>query len=371
MSQRRLPTLHEPLRRLGLTPRLALTLAIGAAGMFLARWSHFPGGAITGVLIITGAARLLGAPLADPPAWLKSLGRILLGLALGTRVTPATITAIVNSFGPVMLMIAMMMGLGVIIAYAMQRYARMPLVTALCSSAPGGLSAMVVVSEELGGEGAVVASMQLVRFFTVQMIVPVVVRARFPMSAAAAPLGATAAPEDILWRLGVLLIAGVLVGLLADRYKVPSGSLLAGMILGAVLNPLWLRLPGVPSGWQLVSQVIIGAGVGVTLTRAALRTFRPYALPGLLMTAGLIVSGLALGWALDLVTELDLVTSIVGSAPGGADTMIILASELGADPQLVAAMHTARLLLIVLLMPVLVRLMSGRRAAQPQVAQSS
>jgi membrane AbrB-like protein len=76
------------------------------------------------------------------------------------------------------------------------------------------------------------------------------------------------------------------------------------------------------------------------------------------MTVFLILSGLALGWFLSLVSNVDLVTCIVGCAPGGADTMIIMASDLGADVQLVAAMHVARMVLLMVLLPSTVRAVS-------------
>jgi membrane AbrB-like protein len=166
----------------------------------------------------------------------------------------------------------------------------------------------------------------------------------------------------------LLTVIGLLVGFGAERLRLPAGGMLGGMLAAALLNPLWLRLPGLPGVYSLVAQLVIGVGVGATLTRAALRDFRPYALSGILMTACLILMALGLGWALTQVSSLDLVTAIVGSAPGGADTMVLLASDLDADPQLVAAMHVSRLILIMLAMPLLIRTSSQRGAPQPEVA---
>jgi membrane AbrB-like protein len=221
---------------------------------------------------------------------------------------------------------------------------------------------MVVLADDMAGAGAVVASMHLVRYVAVQLTVPVFVRARFgvqDLGTLASAAAASEGPEHLILRLAVLLAFGIGAGYLAKRLRIPGGEMLVGMLVAALINPLWLGLPATPESWRLFSAWIIGAAVGATLTREVLRDFRPYALAGVLMTMCLIVAGLGLGWALAEVTGLDHITTVVGSAPGGADTMVLLATELGADAQVVAAMHLSRLIMIMLLMPVLVRLVSG------------
>ncbi|MBN1399973.1 MAG: AbrB family transcriptional regulator [Anaerolineae bacterium] len=358
------------LRRWGLSRRVALGLVVGLVGMLAARWTRFPGGGLTGALLLTGALRLANGPIEAPPGWMKALARICLGLAIGVQVTPETVEAIGRAMLPVLFMITVMMALGLLLARVIRRATDMPLVTALCSSSPGGLSAMVALADDLGGEGAVVASMHLVRYISVQLVVPLLVRARFPAAegAAVALAGPGAAPAAALLRIILLTTIGLLVGFGAERLRLPAGGMLGGMLAAAVFNPLWLRLPGLPGAYSLVAQLVIGVGVGATLTRAALHDFKPYALSGILMTACLILMALGLGWVLAQVSSLDLVTAIVGSAPGGADTMVLLASDLDADPQLVAAMHLSRLILIMLAMPFLIRVSSQRSVPQAEAA---
>ena len=86
------------------------------------------------------------------------------------------------------------------------------------------------------------------------------------------------------------------------------------------------------------------------------------------MTAFLMASGLALAWVLSRVSSLDLITCIVGCAPGGADTMIILAGEFGANVPLVTAMHVSRLIILMVLLPPLISFSVRRGAAPPPPA---
>lgn len=356
----------------GLTPRLGLTLGIGLAGLLLARWINLPGGGFVGAMLATALARLaLDAPMDTPPRWMQTSSQTLQGLVTGAAVTPATLAAIGEAYVPVVLMLICMIGLGLLASWIIHRITHTDLATALCGCAPGGLVGMVALADELGGNAPVVASMHVVRLASVVVIVPALVRALFPAPAAAlsAALSPTMMASTPVWpssaglRLAILLIVGVACGIMAVRWHVPAGGLIAGLTVGAILNPLWLRLDAFPTWLRLVSQLVIGVGVGVTITRETLRDFKPFALAGLLMTSYLIVAGMGFGWLLGRVTSMGTITGLIGSSPGGAATMIILADELGANGQLVAAMHITRLLALLVLLPLLIR-MTARRTAQ-------
>ena len=358
-------------QRLGLVPQVGLTLALGMAGMLFARWARLPGGLLIGAMLFSATARLLNAPMAEPPNCLKIASRTILGLTIGARVTPNTLSAIAEALLPMTLMIVAIVCLGIVIARTIHRLAHMPLPTALCGSAPGGLAAMVSLADALSGEGAVVASMHLIRLISVTLLVPALVQGWFAPVAeieTALPAQAAATPPDLLWRLAVLALVGLAFGSLAEWRKVPSGSLIVGMFVAATLNPLWLHLPTLPSTWTYFAQLIIGAGVGVTMTRSTLRNFRPYALAGALMTVTLILSGLGLGWVLYRITSLDLVTAIMGCSPGGADTMMLLSVDLGAEPQIVAAMHVTRMIMLTALLPLVIKLAAGKQPGQVDAA---
>lgn len=354
-------------RRAGLSAGVGLTLLVSAGGALLARHYGLPGGVLIGALVAAAVARLLGAPLDEPPEWLRIAGRIVLGLTIGATVTPSTLQSVARAMLPVTLLLLVMVVLGLLTAFAIHRFTRMPLPTALCSTTPGAIAPMIALAGDLGGDAAVAASMQLVRLLGILAFVPAFVRGVVGGApAVVASLPAAEAAGGAPLSLAALLVLGVLAGVAATRLRVPGGDLLAGLAVAALANPIWLRLAGAPEPWGVFAQWILGAAVGATITRSALRTFRPYALAGGLMTASLIGSGLALGWALSRVTALDLATCITGSAPGGADTMIVLAADLGADVHLVTAMHVSRQIILMLLLPVLARIAAGKPTAEAQ-----
>jgi len=351
---------------------MALTLAVGAAGAFLARAVHLPGGPLVGALVAAGGARVLGAPLEEPPPWLRTSARIVLGLTIGATVTDETLRVVASSLVPVAVMVVFMLVLGLITAWALTRLARMAAPTAFCGASPGALSAMVTLADELGGSAPVVASMHLVRLVSVMLAVPPFVHGFFapPPEAVAPLLSGTIDGGPLFWRQAALLAMGLIAGLAVTRLKVPAGDLVTGMVVAAVANPAFLHLPDLPLTWKLFAQIAVGAGIGATITRAALADFKPFALAGGLMTLFLMASGLALAWVLSQVSSLDLITCIVGCAPGGADTMIILAGEFGANVPLVTAMHVSRIVILMVLLPPLINITVRRTAhATPSPAR--
>lgn len=341
----RLPRLH-------LSRAAALCLLAAAAGAAAGRLLGIPGGAFTGSLVATATARLLEWPVADPPIWLRTLARTVLGLTIGAAVTAETLRAIAGALLPVTINIVALVILGIVLALGITRLTRMGLSSALCSATPGALGAMVSLADDLGGDSRVVASMHLVRLVSILLVIPTMARGLFPQVAAApVAAGAAAAP---LWALAAMLVLGIVAAVLALRLRLPAGEIMVTMAVAAVANQAWLHIEHMPATWPLFAQWIIGAGVGVGVTRSVLRDFRPFALAGLLMTVAMILAGLGLGWLLLQTTAVDPVTAFVGSTPGGADQMVLLAGELGADAQLVAAMHVARQIMLMLLLPVII-----------------
>jgi membrane AbrB-like protein len=355
----------------GKIARILLTLGVGATGMAVARLLRIPGGAFMGAFFVTALANLLKAPLGGPPKLLRTAGRSVLGLTIGATVTNETLQAIARALLPVSIMIVMLLALGLVAALLLQRWTHMPRATALCGTAPGALAAMVSLADDLGGDGAVVASMHLVRVVSILALVPPFVTTLFkPSLEPSLALAAAVAPDGMLWRLALLLAIALVAGFAAERAKLPAGEMLAGMAIAAILNPAWLHLGDLPAAMKLFPQWVVGSSMGATVTLSTLRHFKPYALAGGVTTAALIILGLGMGWVLAQLTSLDLVTCIVGSSPGGADTMVILASELGADTQLVAAMHVSRMVLIMLFLPLLTRTALGRSVTKPHTVSA-
>lgn len=365
--------ISRALGRIGLSRGVLLALGSALVGAFLGRWLNIPGGAFTGAMLFSAVVALGKLQVQEPPKWLSVSARIILGITTGAAVTVETIHAVARAALPTGLMVIALMAISLVTAWALYRFGRMALPTALCGAAPGALSAMVALADDLEGDTPTVASLHLVRLVSVLLVMPFIATAAFTPSAPLGPVSISS-PTSALsprWaRLLLLLGPGLIAGFWASRRQFPAGDFLAGMILATILNPTLLHISHLPPAWNLFAQWIIGCGVGASVTRETLHQFKPYALAGASMTAFLILAGMALGWLLGVFTDLDPLTCLLGTSPGGATTLIILAGELGADVQLVSAMHISRMILIMLLLPALVRLVIrlGTGQAEPRSA---
>lgn len=344
-------------------------LAAGLGGIFLFGKLGLPGGSFTGAMTGAAAVRLLLPAAEVPPRKLQSFARVILGVSIGISVNPTTLRLISASLFPISLMIAGLISLSYFAAWGATKIWGLPLVSSLCGSSPGAASAMVILTDDLGGNAPLVAVLHVLRIIAIVSFMPLLM-SHFPvldlpsveivLENAAFQLP-TKIPPMLIFLVGGLPLAALFL-----RWKVPAAEILAGIVITALINPLLFGLGEIPNQWQFFSMWIIGTAIGAQMTPQALRSMGQYIFMSLVLTLVLIGIGLILGLLLYATGSFDLHTALIGSCPGALEAMIILAGETGADVPMVAAMHTARLVVVMITLPFLVR----RVASDPMDAHT-
>src|SRR3954466_11257612 len=74
-------------RRVMVLGKVVLTFALGGAGGWLLAWLDAPAPWLTGSLLAVAASALSGLPLAMPN-WMRTLAFVMLGISIGSAVTP-------------------------------------------------------------------------------------------------------------------------------------------------------------------------------------------------------------------------------------------------------------------------------------------
>jgi len=157
----------------------------------------------------------------------------------------------------------------------------------------------------------------------------------------------------------LLLIAAALTGWLFDTLHIPVGWMLGPMVAGAVGSALLKRPAALPQPVMRVGQALIGLGIGVDFT---FETLRQVVLLGVPLVAAVVVTGalsLLNGYLLCRWADVDPATGFVGTLPGAASAMVVMAEELGADPMGVTILTYVRLVLVVFLTPLATSLFFG------------
>lgn len=153
----------------------------------------------------------------------------------------------------------------------------------------------------------------------------------------------------------------------AARLKVPAASLLGPMILVGAAAALGLIHVDSPFWLKNVLQIVVGAFLGYSVDRTAIRRIRSMLKPITFATAWLILSALLIGHVLSLITQVDSVTAFLGTSPGGIAEMSAMAMSSRANVALVATLQTFRIIATTLAIPFLARSMAGPGApAEPR-----
>jgi len=227
---------------------------------------------------------------------------------------------------------------------------------------------MVALSADFGADPRLVALMQYTRVIVVVLTASLISRLLLGTSHATAPVGATTS-EPWLPPLVPFAQTLALVGcgaLVATRWRIPAGSLLVPMTIGAVLHATGLLAITLPVPLLSVAYAALGWYVGLQFTRetiaAALRS-----IPALLGATLLLIALCALSaWLLRALSGIDPLTAYLATSPGGLDSIAIIALGSGANIPFVLAIQALRIFVVILTGPPLAKFIS--RYAVPQGA---
>jgi membrane AbrB-like protein len=336
------------------------TLAVAGIGGFLFKILYIPLPWMLGPLTSVMLWSLLTKQSMYWPLWLRNAGLIILGYMMGISFTAETGQQILIHLPSMFVSTTLIILFSLLLGYLVGRRTGISRSTSLIGSIPGGLSQMVVLSEEVpGSDVTVVTFMQTIRLLTVVFVVPLLAthvlaagpeQSVFNNSLTVNPLplvGPGGSVKDWL-----IIIAATLVSTwVAVRYNFPTPYLL-GPLLGAVGLVLAGR-PGplVPNILILAAQLCIGTYMGLTMNIASLKAWKqllPYTLAG---SIGIVLVSLMVGYFLTCFYPLTLVTAFLSTAPGGMTEMGVTAMTVNADLSIVTAYQMFRVLFILLVVP--------------------
>ncbi len=154
------------------------------------------------------------------------------------------------------------------------------------------------------------------------------------------------------------LIAGGIFGTLAIKTGIPAAPL-AGALIGASILSVTGKV-GIaewPNGTRTLLEIGIGTVIGTNLTKDSLIDLQTLWKPAILITFTLIMTGLVVGLWTSRLLKVDVITTILGAAPGGISGMSLVGSEYGVGAA-VATLHAVRLITVLLILPLIVKFLN-------------
>ena len=310
---------------------------------------------LVGPMIAAVIVTLVWSPPEPSSARLFTVVQAIIGATLSASFTIDLLKPLTAHWFPisiaVVLVLAISIGAGVVLA----RFASLDVATASLGTVPGGASGMVAMSEELGGDPRLVAFMQYARLVIVILSIAVLAKAIGPEGEPVHQALAGGEGSPLAVRYGIAVAVAGIGGWLGVRFNLPAGALVGAMIAGLVPGMLGVGPLAWPPFVLAGAYLLLGARVGSRFDRAIVRrlwSLLPFVL-GFIFGLSVICAGI--GWVLARVTTLDLLTALLATSPGGIDAATIAALDTGANVTMVSSIQMARLLLMVLVGPFIVR----------------
>ncbi|NEY90802.1 AbrB family transcriptional regulator [Tabrizicola oligotrophica] len=331
---------------------LGLTLALGAVGGVLAHAAHLPLGYLLGSMVLVGVLSALGAKpfgkLPTLPARLRFSFVPVIGVAIGGAFTPEVARAALG-WGPSLAALFVFVPLAHALGYAVFRRGGFAPAEAFYGAVPGGLIESVQMGEEAGADVRLLIVVQTLRLILTIITVPLIFLAltgHAVGSAAGATMVGGAAPLTVR-DIGLMIAAGLIGAQAGKRLRLPGYIITGPLLCSAILHVTGL-MQAIPPGWLVsVTQVILGAGLGVRFVgmdrRMLARCGR------LAMLNGALALGLAFGFAgvVHGVTGEPVAAGFLAFAPGGLAEMSLIALSLNMSVIYVTAHHVLRIVLAV------------------------
>ena len=158
--------------RLGSLQDLGLTQAIAAGGALLARRWRVPAGAMLLPMLAAGVLQGVAGLTIELPPWLLALAYGVIGWSIGLRFTSAIVQHAWRALPLVLGAIAVLIVLGLLLAFGLARLADFGLLTAYLATSPGGADSVAVIAATSAVDAGFVMAMQVARLLMVLAIGP-------------------------------------------------------------------------------------------------------------------------------------------------------------------------------------------------------
>jgi membrane AbrB-like protein len=341
--------------------RWGVLIALSVLFAALLTWARLPaalllGSMLAGILVENGGAGIL------VPQLPFSFAQAVVGCMIARVLTSTILHSFLHQW-PLFLGISLLVIVAsCLLGWIISKLRILPETTAIWGLLPGAASAMMVMADAYGADARLVVFMQYVRVVMVAIVASIIARlwVHAPAVAAAAPEVWFAPIHTLpLMETLVLVVAAVVLGPVS---RIPAGTLLIPMLVGAVLQINGLIEIELPSWLLAASYLVLGWTIGLRFTREIL-LYAIRALPKMMVSILLLIAfcgGLA--FALVEVFNVDPLTAYLATSPGGADSVAIIAASSNVDVGFVMAQQIARFMLVLIVGPTLSRFVADRIA---------
>lgn len=336
--------------------RVLSTMAIGLIGGGLFLVASIPLPWLLGSMTLVALISIFQlTPLKMPGRW-REIAMAGIGTALGAGFSTETLSHIAEWRWSLSAMLALSVLFCVAAVAILRKWSDMSRMTSFLSGVPGSISLVSALSEDYGADTRRVALSHSARLIALLTMTPILLHLTTDADLVSASRNALLT-VPVLDPIGTpLAFAAGLLGLyLGKRSGIPAGTLMVPLMISASLHLSGIIKTPLPGLVAVLSQVVIGIGIGLR--------FNGYRIGDILRDGWLsILIGIALSilafvgaHATAELTGLAILPLLLSFLPGGAPELGAVAIALHADPAMVAGHHFARLVVILVIVPIVAK----------------
>lgn len=357
---------------------LFITLIIGVIGGLIVMRLKVPTGAMMGAMISVALFNIITDD-ASMPQNVRVLTQMAAGALVGTKIRYKDVRDLRYMIKPAVLMISSMIILDLSMGYLMYRITGLSLVTSLFACAPGGLVDTSLISSDFGADASKVAILHLIRLSSVMILFPSLMKfiserldrtkdkqnSKYiseidenRMQKDSSTVKSEYSVKEKSTNLLITAAVAVAAGLIGYKLRIPAGTITFSMVAVGALN-VFSNRGYIPVTIIRITQIFAGILIGETMTYGDLIALKEIILPAFILLFGIIIINLFIGFVVSKSGKLELITSLLASAPGGLTDIALIAKDLGADVPKVAIFQLTRHVSVIVIFPFLIKLLSS------------
>ncbi|WP_261133988.1 AbrB family transcriptional regulator [Bacillus sp. Marseille-Q3570] len=290
------------------------------------------------------------------------IGQCLLGIELGQKINLSVMNVFMENSLAIIFMLIMSIVFSILSGYVLWKFSKTDMLTSFYGTAPGGLTAMPSIAEEVGANTAIVSIIQTIRVFLVILMIPMIVSYLLvtPHHAAAGNGSMMAGPEfqftQLLWTFALVFAAcgGAILG---EKLKLPAPWTIGSMLGVALFQTAGSSIAGHdmvawwPHTFMVLAQILIAASIGAMFHKEMLIGLGKIVNLALICTVGFILAMFGCSFIVSELTEITFVTATLAFAPGGIAEMATTSVLLNGDSTFVVAVQVLRIFVVLLFLP--------------------
>lgn len=155
--------------------RWIITSLLALYGGILGYLTKFPLGPLLGALIVIAGVQLKTKRLPVLPYKAKRFIQMLLGGSIGLSFSEETFSVLTSIWLPALILPTLQIAFSLLLAFFLIKALKFDTLTAICSTAPAGMSEMIVIAERYPVHTPTVVTIHLYRLMLIVSMMPLII----------------------------------------------------------------------------------------------------------------------------------------------------------------------------------------------------